>query len=393
MSATPSAPGATPTPSRTASRADADADTTGDATTPALRLHGVSKRFGAVPAVTDLDLAVAPGSLTALLGPSGCGKTTALRLVAGLERPDAGTIAVGPDVVAGPGTFVAPHRRRVGLVFQDYALFPHLDVATNVAYGLSRLSADEVSRRVDEALDLVGLSHQRDRRPDQLSGGQQQRVALARALAPRPSVLLLDEPFSNLDAALRVVVREEVRTILRATGTTAVFVTHDQTEALSLADRVAVMRDGRLHQVAAPHELYARPATRFVAEFVGDALAVPATRAGRFFVDTPLGRLETVRPVGDGPQVVLVRPEEVEVRRGLSPAAARIVGVTYYGHDQVVTVEVAGLRLRARLGPTRHFAVDDPVSVVVNGPVAAFPAGDDDPRPIVAETTPTTRAP
>ncbi len=354
----------------------ADAAVVGDPQPPALSLRGITKRFGDVTAVDHLDLDVPEGSLTALLGPSGCGKTTALRLIAGLETPDAGSIRVAGDEVAGPTTFRAPHRRRVGLVFQDYALFPHLDVATNVGYGLRRLSADEAARRVDEALDLVGLTHQRGRRPDQLSGGQQQRVALARALAPRPDVLLLDEPFSNLDAALRVLVREEVRAILRATGTTGVFVTHDQTEALSLADRVAVMRDGRLHQVASPHELYARPATRFVAEFVGDALAIPATRAGQFFVDTPLGRLETVRTIDDLPQVVLVRPEEVEVGRGLSPAAARVVAVTYYGHDQVVTVEVAGLALRARLGPGRTFAVGDPVSVVVNGPVTAFPADD-----------------
>jgi putative spermidine/putrescine transport system ATP-binding protein len=235
--------------------------------------------------------------------------------------------------------------------------------------------------RAEQMLDLVRLSGVGARRPGQLSGGQRQRVALARALINQPQVLLLDEPLGALDLKLREQMQTELKALQRQLGITFLFITHDQHEALSMSDRIGVFNNGRLEQVGAPQAIYNQPATRFVAEFVGDALPIPAMRAGRFFVDTPLGRLETLRPVGDGPQVVLVRPEEVAVRRGLSPAAARVVGVTYYGHDQVVTVEVAGLQLRSRLGPSRHFDVGDPVSMVVDGPVATFPAGEHDPRP------------
>lgn len=358
-----------------------------DVLRPTLSLAGVTKRFGSVTAVDRLDLDVPTGSLTALLGPSGCGKTTALRLIAGLETPDAGTIRVHDALVSGDGVFLPPERRRVGLVFQDHALFPHLTVAQNVAYGLVGMGTGPARQRVAEMLALVGLERHGDRLPSQLSGGQQQRVALARALAPHPAVLLLDEPFSNLDAALRATVREEVRAILDVTDTTAVFVTHDQTEALSLADRVAVMDQGRLHQVAPPHELYARPATRFVAEFVGDALALPARRAGRFFVDGPLGRLETLREVPHGEIVAMVRPEEVVLHA--DPEGPGLVrGITYYGHDQVVSVAMDDVVVDARLGPAQQFGVGERVRVAVAGPVAAFPARHTamvDDRP---ETTP-----
>jgi iron(III) transport system ATP-binding protein len=342
----------------------------------ALALEGVTRRFSELVVVDDLDLEVAAGSLTALLGPSGCGKTTTLRLVAGLDVPDAGTIAVHGTTVAGPGTFVPPERRRIGLVFQDHALFPHLSVVDNIAFGLDHLDASARRARCHEMLELVGLdTAQGARLPSQLSGGQQQRVALARALAPEPRVLLLDEPFSNLDAGLRASVREEVRAILAVTGTTAVVVTHDQTEALSLADKVAVMDRGRLHQLATPHELYAQPATRFVAEFVGDALTLPGRRAGRWFVDTALGRLETVHPVHDHDLAVMIRPEEVLVRPDETGDDV-VRGVTYYGHDQVVTVARGDLVLEARMGPTARFHPGDRVRVDVAGAVTAFPADD-----------------
>ena len=218
-----------------------------------LSCTGLAKAFGVVRAVDDFTLELEGGTIAALLGPSGCGKTTALRLIAGLERPDAGTVTVGGRELAGPGTFVAPERRRIGVVFQDYALFPHHDVAGNVAYALGR-GADPA--RVREVLELVGLGEHGARPVHELSGGQQQRVALARALAPTPELILLDEPFSNLDAGLRERLREEVREIIRRAGVTALFVTHDQAEALSIAETVAVMRDGRVEQLGTPEEVY-----------------------------------------------------------------------------------------------------------------------------------------
>ncbi len=222
-----------------------------------LVLAGLRKSYGDVLAVASVDLEVEAGSICALLGPSGCGKTTTLRLIAGLERPDAGKIAIGERTLNGDGAFVAPERRRIGMVFQDYALFPHLDVAGNVGYGLGR-KPDR--GRVAEVLELVGLAGDAGRSVHELSGGQQQRVALARALAPTPELVLLDEPFSNLDASLRDRLRSEVRQILADAGVTALFVTHDQAEALSIADTVAVMNEGLIEQVGTPEEAYSRPA-------------------------------------------------------------------------------------------------------------------------------------
>jgi iron(III) transport system ATP-binding protein len=342
-------------------------------TSPALICKGVRKSFGSTEALADLDLVVPAGSITALLGPSGCGKTTALRVVAGLETPDAGTIHIHGEPVVDGTHVVAPERRRVGMVFQDYALFPHLTVARNVAYGLQGLDAANRRQRVAAALALVGLADLGERLPSQLSGGQQQRVALARALAPRPALILLDEPFSNLDASLRVSVREEVRSILRAAEATAVFVTHDQEEALSLADEVAVMQAGRVHQMAAPEILYRKPATRFVAEFVGEADIIPGRRAGRHFVDTPLGRLMTAVPVDDAAVAVVVRPETLRVApRPDGPG--EVDAVQYFGHDQLVSVVLRdGTRLRARRGPDIRFERGDRVTVSVEERVVVFP--------------------
>ena len=340
---------------------------------PALACRGLTRAFGPVRAVDGVDLEVGRGGLTALLGPSGCGKSTVLRLIAGLLEPDSGEIVLDGAVVAGPGIDVPPERRGVGMVFQDHALFPHLDVAANVAFGLTGPAAD-VRRRVEESLALVGLAELGRRRPGELSGGQAQRVALARALAPRPQLLLMDEPFSSLDAALRESVREEVRAILREAGQTALFVTHDQEEALSLADRVAVMHEGRVHQVAAPRELYVAPATRFVAGFVGDADVLPGRRAGTFLVDTPIGRLASRAALEGEAHEVVLRPEQVHLRPE-ADAPAVVDAVAYLGHDQLVRVRLQDGRIvRSRRPPEAVLERGQPVVVSVGGSVLSFPA-------------------
>lgn len=347
-----------------------------EADAPALRVEGVTKRFGSVVAVDGVDLDVPRGSFTALLGPSGCGKTTLLRIVAGLERADAGTVLLGAHQVDGPHGTVPPERRSVGLVFQEHALFPHLDVGANVAFGLRDLPRPRRAERVAEVLALVGLAGLERRRPSALSGGQRQRVALARALAPSPTLLLLDEPFSSLDAALRVSLRDEVRTILREADQTALLVTHDQEEALSVADRVGVMFDGRLHQLADPQTLYRAPATPAVAGFIGDADVVPATRAGQYLVDTPLGRLATAAPVPSEHVAAVIRPESVQLRASTS-GRGEVCSLTYFGRDQLVRVRLPdGTEIRARRGPELDLQRGDRVDVTIEGPAVTFPVVD-----------------
>lgn len=294
-----------------------------------------------VGAVNNATLDIPAGSILALLGPSGCGKTSLLRAIAGLERPTAGSITIGERLVSDDNTWVHPERRNVGMVFQEGALFPHLTVAANVAFGLRgsslKMSRRQRSTRVAEMLELVDLADFGDRYPGTLSGGQQQRVALARSLAPQPSVLLLDEPFSALDAALRVQVRAEVARIVRDISVTTIFVTHDQDEAFVLGDRVAVLRDGYIEQVGTPEELYRHPSTRWVAGFVGEANLVRGqldTSSGdACLADTLLGPVPIATPLAVGPNQgveVLVRPEQVEL---VSGDCAVVTNVEYYGHD------------------------------------------------------------
>jgi iron(III) transport system ATP-binding protein len=337
----------------------------------ALRVIGLEKSFGPVRAVDGADLEVPAGETCALLGPSGCGKTTTLRMIAGLERPDAGEIVVGGRVVSGGGRFVPAEERRIGMVFQDYALFPHMDVAGNVGYGLGRRPG---RGRVREALELVGLAGSERRPVHELSGGQQQRVARARALAPTPELVLLDEPFSNLDAGLRDRLRLQVSQILRTAGVTALFVTHDQEEAMSIAESVAVMRDGRVEQAGTPEEVYLRPSSRWMARFLGDIEVLPGeARAGHAHCE--LGSLPTAVDV-DGAVDVLVRPESVAigVSGPASAASAEVVTRRFFGHDQLV-----GLRLSSgqvvssrRLGfPAWH--PGDHVHVWIEGPAEVLP--------------------
>jgi iron(III) transport system ATP-binding protein len=264
---------------------------------PILYLEQVTKQFSNtdVPAVTDVTLTLRQGDILGLLGPSGCGKTTLLRLIAGFEQPRSGRVELAGQTVADAARCVAPERRSIGMVFQDFALFPHLNVGENIAFGLSTLGhkrSPAVQERVAAAIALVGLEGKERRYPHELSGGQQQRVALARALAPRPSLILLDEPLSNLDVQVRLYLRQEVRDILKATGTSAVFVTHDQEEALAISDQVGVMRQGRLEQLGTPEQIYCEPASRFVAEFVTQANFVPARQTGKVW-HTEVGCFQT----------------------------------------------------------------------------------------------------
>jgi len=341
----------------------------------AIDCQSLSKSFGSTVAVAGVDLSVERGEICSLLGPSGCGKTTMLRMIAGFERPDGGSVRVGDREVAGNGTFLAPDKRRIGMVFQDYALFPHLDVRANVGYALGR-SPD--AGRVDEVLELVGLDGKGGRHPHELSGGEQQRVALARALAPTPEVILLDEPFSNLDATLRIRVRQEMREILVAAEATALFVTHDQEEALSLADRVAVMRDGRIEQAGTPEEVYGRPSSHWVAGFLGDAEILPGM-AGEGRVECELGRFPIPKEL-EGPVDVMVRPESVSLGQGHAPGRDRafegvVVGREYYGHDQLVEVQLeSGRRLRSRSVGFPIWHEGDRVRVWIDGPVNALAA-------------------
>ncbi len=316
-----------------------------------VRLEDLSRRYAGVTALNGLNLTIAPGELVALLGPSGCGKTTALRLVAGLEEADGGRVVFGGKDVTG----LPANKRDVGMVFQAYSLFPHMTALQNVAFGLQlrHKSADERRRRAGEVLELVGLSAHANKHASQMSGGQQQRVALARALAIQPTVLLLDEPLSALDAKVRTRLRDEIRRVQLDVGITTLFVTHDQEEALAIADRVGVMQAGHLEQLGPPTEIYSRPATPFVAEFVGLTNRIPGeVKAGKvevWGVQLPLVQSD----VSAGPAIALVRPEAVSLASGgdleSGPLVGTVIAVAFLGAISRVTVDLGGITVLAQL--------------------------------------------
>jgi putative spermidine/putrescine transport system ATP-binding protein len=358
-----------------------------------VRLEGLSRHYGPVVALDHLDLTLHPGELVALLGPSGCGKTTTLRLLAGLEDTDTGRVVVGGKDI----THVSAAKRDMGMVFQAYSLFPHMTVRQNVAFGLRlrKVSAAQRDKRAIEMLDLVGLSTQADRYPHQLSGGQQQRVALARALAIEPQVLLLDEPLSALDAKVRAQLRDEIRRIQLDVGITTLFVTHDQEEALAIADRVGVMREGRLEQLAPPTEVYSRPATSFVAEFVGLSNRLAGEVRGDEVIVRGCKLPLVERDTPDGQVVALVRPEAVSLASNApgseaesGPLTGTVIAITFLGATSRVTVDLGDTRVMAQLPTSEASALaagsrvvlairPDPVLVSAAADPAAAAAGEE----------------
>lgn len=338
--------------------------------TAALCCQSLHKKFNGTVAVEDVSFSLDQGEILCLLGPSGCGKTTTLRLIAGFEEPHGGTIAIAGRTVASPGVFVRPEHRRVGVVFQEYALFPHMTVEENVGYGIR--NRNQRQRRVEELLTLVGLQNMGKRRPHELSGGQQQRVALARALAPGPDLILLDEPFSNLDANLRQQLRWELLEILKNEGKTAVFVTHDQEEALALGDWIAVMDEGRVLQLGTPEEIYQRPVSEKVAALVGEANWIEAdvSRSTAYCVLGPL-------PVDSGLKGkarLMIRPETIEIepdKQGKSTVVQR----QFLGPTQLVALSLGSdVTIKARIPSTQRVEVGSRVQIRLTQTPVVYPA-------------------
>jgi iron(III) transport system ATP-binding protein len=345
-----------------------------------LHVEAVSKKFpgSQTPAVNQVTLNLKQGELLGLLGPSGCGKTTLLRIIAGFEQPTQGKVELAGNLVAGDGSWIPPEKRNTGMVFQDYALFPHLNVADNIAFGLKnkkpRPNREQIKARVSEVLNLVGLSGLERRYPHELSGGQQQRVALARALAPQPALILLDEPLSNLDVQVRERLRHEVRTILKSTNTAAIFVTHDQEEAMAIADTIGVMRQGKLEQLGTPEEIYANPGSKFVAEFVTQANFVSAIRQGNLW-QTELGEWEINAPVTLQTADVMFRQEDIKLEPD-DNANVIVQEREFLGREYRYCLETAsGKRLHARTHLTTQLPVGTKVKLFISSnATCVFPA-------------------
>ena len=338
-----------------------------------LSVTGLAKAFGDRPILRGVDFEVEAGALIAVLGASGSGKTTLLRLICGFERADSGIVEIGGEVVSGPGVHAPPERRHIGYVAQEGSLFPHLSVLDNVGFGLPRGERGNRAR-IEALLASVGLpAAYADRAPHQLSGGEQQRVALARALAPNPRLVLLDEPFSALDAALRAETREAVAAALAASGATALLVTHDQSEALSMGSAVAVLRSGVVAQLATPQTLYREPIDAAMARFVGEAVMLEGTVAGSW-ATCALGRVALARPATEGPADVMVRPEQIRIGGGAGAARARVVGVQFYGCDAMVRLALEGQAdlIASRVPGHRAPGIGDEVRLSVEGAVMAY---------------------
>lgn len=319
-----------------------------------LELNHVSHRYGDYSVVRDISLSLTRGTIGCLLGPSGCGKTTLLRGIAGFEPVSAGEIRINGTAVSTPGFTLPPEQRRIGMVFQDYALFPHLSCARNIGFGLQRLKAAERDKRVDELLDMVGLRDAASRYPAELSGGQQQRVALARALAPNPELLLLDEPFSNLDVELRERLCVEVREILKRNNATAIIVTHDQNEAFAIADEIGIIADAALQQWSTPYDLYHRPANRFVADFIGQGSLLPGTTGNAGEVTIELGTLHGQDGHPPGTAVdVLLRPDDL-VHDDNSPLTAEVVSKAFRGAEFLYTLRLQSGQELLSVVPSHH---------------------------------------
>lgn len=326
------------------------------APSPLLTLHDLRQRYGEREVVRGLSLTLEQGEIGCLLGSSGCGKTTVLRCIAGFETISSGIIRVEDTTLAGPGIHIPAERRHIGMVFQDYALFPHLTLADNISFGMHGASAADKAARVDEMLALIGLPGRGRSFPHELSGGQQQRVALARALAPRPRLLLLDEPFSNLDVELRERLSQEVRRILKETGTTAILVTHDQHEAFAVADKIGVMKSGVIEQWDVPYKLYHEPTTRYVADFIGQGAFLPGEAMGSHAIEIELGALQSLKPLdhtSTAPMQVLLRPDDV-VHDDASPMTAEVVNRIFRGADFLYTLRLPSGREILSLVPSHH---------------------------------------
>jgi iron(III) transport system ATP-binding protein len=343
-----------------------------------VRVNALEHAYGEQRVVRKLSFSLAPGRIGCLLGPSGCGKTTVLRCIAGFESVQGGEIALSERVVSRRGHELPPEQRGIGMVFQDYELFPHLTVAKNVAFGLARMPAQEAARRTAAMLELVGLSHASGAYPHELSGGMQQRVALARALAPAPDLMLLDEPFSNLDIDLRERISIEVREILKAAGTTAILVTHDQYEAFAIADEIGVMKDGAIDQWDSAYNLYHRPRTRFVADFVGQGVFLRGVAKGESRIETELGNLVGVWPEQVAPEhlvEVLLRPDDI-VHDDASPWQAEVCAKAFRGAEFLYTLKLdSGTRVLSLVASHHDHAIGERIGIrLAIDHVVAFPA-------------------